>query len=211
MRKRNHSESAHPNPWPGAHILGTARQLNERCIEFLQDSLSDNVCLGFKCVKEDPALWIRVDARVRSRMARCPVLLLDLNFQYVEWWNRVRHEVSSVIGHPPIGRDFAIEQAMPMVQEILIEARSSARSMPHAASLVFGMAPQVTAVVARLRGSDIDRIVVQCTRHMRPRWEERAGFWRNLLHAALDTDDQILAKAHLHCLQLLGSEFMLPH
>ena len=216
MRKRNHGERhqiLHPSPWPGTHILNTARQLNERCIELLIEvSQSGNRSHRFSGVYDDPGLWVRAaDGRVRSRVARCPVLLLDLNFQRVDWWTRVCHAEPCAMGHPSIASGFTTEQATPLVRGILMEAWSIARSMPHAASLVFGMAPSVTAGIARLGASDIDRIVVLCAPHLRPRWEDRPGFWKSLLCASLDTDDQVLANVHLHSLQLLGSEFVLHH
>ena len=31
-------------------------------------------------------------------------------------------------------------------------------------------------------------------------------FWKELFRAATQTDDEILANVHLHCLQLLGGE-----
>ena len=58
------------------------------------------------------------------------------------------------------------------------------------ASLVFGMAPGVAELIARLSPCDVDRVVVNEAREMRPRWENRPLFWKDLFHAAAQTDDQ---------------------
>ena len=76
------------------------------------------------------------------------------------------------------------------------------------ASLVFGMSPEVTALIARLSPCDVDRVVVNEAREMRPRWENRPTFWKGLFDAAAQMDDQALAHVHLHCLQLFGGELV---
>lgn len=150
-------------------------------------------------------LWAQVDARVCERAGRCPVLLLDLNFQRADWWRRVCHDddrASSVIGPSAL---FTAERVTPILREILMEAWSIARSMPHAASLIFGMEPHVSSAIAGLSVPELDRVAVAYARHLRPRWEESRVFWQRLLLAAIGADEEALAHARLHCLQLLGS------
>jgi hypothetical protein len=53
-------------------------------------------------------------------------------------------------------------------------------------------------------------MAAQEVRHLKARWPESRSFWKGLLEAAIGTDDQALANVHLHCLQLLGSEVVLP-
>jgi hypothetical protein len=139
------------------------------------------------------------------------VLLLDLNFQAIDWRAQIARGRWTTTGARRRGSVFSAEQAMPLVREILTEAWSIARSMPRAANLVFGMGPAVSAVIARLPASDSDRAVPGCSQHLRSRWEERPGFWTSLLDAALGMDDKALANVHLHSLQLLGTELLLPY
>ena len=91
-----------------------------------------------------------------------------------------------------------------------MDARTIGRTMPRALNLIFGMASTVSATIAQLGAPEIDRIAVEEARHLKARWPESRSFWKGLLEAAIGTDDQAIANLHLHCLQLLGSEVVLP-
>jgi hypothetical protein len=97
-----------------------------------------------------------------------------------------------------------------LVREILMDAWTLGRTMPHALNLIFGMASPVTATIVQMGVPEIDRIAVEEGRRLRARWPGSRSFWKSLLQAAIGTDDQALANVHLHCLQLLGSEVMPP-
>src|SRR6266404_1250786 len=66
--------------WPGEFALVTVRSLNTRCIARLAEQPHDDPALS--------VLWAQMDARACERAGRCPVLLIDLNFQRSEWWQR---------------------------------------------------------------------------------------------------------------------------
>jgi hypothetical protein len=134
------------------------------------------------------------------------MVLLDFNFQRVVWWSRVINTQPSGESRQPSLSAFHTDEAIPLARDLLLEAWSAARSMSPVASLVFGMAPEVTTLIARLSPRDLDRVVVQEIQEMRPRWENRPLFWKELFHAATQMDDESLANVHLHCLQLLGGE-----
>ena len=142
---------------------------------------------------------------VVGRAARCPMVLLDFNFQRVAWWSQVVNEQPFGDRRPNLSV-FPSEEAIPLARDLLLEAWSAARSMSRVSSLVFGMAPEVTTLISRLSPRDIDQVVVQEIQALRPRWENRPMFWKALFHAAAQMDDQILGNVHLHCLQLLGGE-----
>jgi hypothetical protein len=195
-----------PNRWAGVRMLHTAHRLNERCVSLL----AETVRMGVSSI-ELPALyglrelWAQVDARACERAGRCPVLLLDLNFLRADWWRPVRpgNTGASVVSGPPAL--FAVEDATPLLREILMEAWSICRSVPHAASLIFGIEPHVSLAIAELSVPELDQVAVINARYLRPRWEESRAFWQRLLLAAIGSDDEALACAHLQCLQLLGS------
>lgn len=193
--------------WAGMTHLQTVRRLNRGCLALLaQSKHGAGAAMGDSDL--DLQAWAGADLRVLARAAGCPVLLLDLNFQRIEWWGQaVRGSISS---RAPTASApwFAIEQARPLVQEILTEAWSIGRSMPRAANLIFGMAPPVGVSIAALAASEIDRIALECVPQLRPRWLDRPTFWTNLLRAARGSDDQALANVHLHMLQLFGSELL---
>jgi hypothetical protein len=189
-----------PQRWPVENTLATVRQLNARCLALLAEQLHVDVTLS--------ALWAKVDARVCERAGRCAVLLFDLNFQRPEWWQRASQRSADLLltvgVHAP-----ETERAALLVRAILMNALTIGRTMPRALSLIFGMASPVTATIAQMGPTEIDRIAVEEARHLKARWPESRSFWKGLLEAAIGTDDQALANVHLHCLQLLGSELVL--
>ena len=79
--------------WPGEEALATVRQLNTRCIARLAEQPHEDATLS--------ALWAQVDARACERAGRCPVLLIDLNFQRPEWWQRASQRIADPL--PPEG------------------------------------------------------------------------------------------------------------
>ena len=195
-----------PNRWAGVMMLQTAHRLNERCISLLAETFrAGGARIGVSAMYGLRELWAQVDARACERAGRCPVLLLDLNFQRKEWWRQVGDgdaRAPSVNGPSALFRE---AHATALLREILTEAWSIGRSIPHAASLVFGMEPRVSSAIADLSVPELDQVAVVYARYLRPRWEENCVFWRRLLLAAIGADDEALAHAHLHCLQLLGS------
>jgi hypothetical protein len=187
-------------------MLQTAHRLNGRCFSLLAETVrTGGTSIELHAMYGLRELWAQVDARVCERAGRCPVLLLDLNFQRADWWRRVGHGdggASSVNGPSAL---FTVERVTPLLREILMEAWSIGRSMPHAASLIFGMEPRVSSAIADLSVPKLDQVAVVYARYLRPRWEESCVFWQRLLLAAIGADDEALAHAHLHGLQLLGS------
>jgi hypothetical protein len=187
--------------WPGENTLATVRQLNTRCIAGLAEQLEEDATLS--------ALWAQVDASACERAGRCPVLLIGLNFQRPEWWQRA----SQRSANPRFPEDASAldrQGAVTLVREVLMDARTIGRTMPRALNLIFGMAPPVAATIIQMGVPEIDRIAVEEARHLKARWPESRSFWKGLLQAAIGTDDRALANVHLHCLQLLGSEVVLP-
>jgi hypothetical protein len=43
-------------------------------------------------------------------------------------------------------------------------------------------------------------------RELRPRWEGNRAFWKKLLESAIDNDLEAVAKVHVQCIQLLGTD-----
>jgi hypothetical protein len=97
-----------------------------------------------------------------------------------------------------------------VLREILVEGRTIAISEPRAASLILGASPGTVSLIAKLTSMDIDRISTECANELRPRWEDKVAFWRNLLVAALGDADDALSEVSFHSLQLLGGELMAP-
>jgi hypothetical protein len=195
-----------PNRWAGVRMLPTAHRLNERCFSLL----AETVCAGGARIESHAMyglreIWAQVDARACERAGRCPVLLLNLNLQGPEcrkWVGGGNEIVSNVTGACGL---FKMEHSIPLLREILMEAWSICRSVPHAATLIFGMESGVSSAIANLSVPELDQVAVANARYLRLRWEESRVFWQRLLLAAIGSDDEALGFVHLQCLQLLGN------
>jgi hypothetical protein len=183
--------------------------LNERALALLTKVVQASEAMDwFASWKEILPLRSHPSERTLGRAARCPMVLLDFNFQRGWWWRRVVSAHAPGGSRQASGSGFHTDEAIPLARDLLMEAWSASRSMSPIASLVFGMAPEVTTLIARLSPCDVDRVVVNEAQEMRPRWENQPRFWKALFHAAAQMDDQALANVHLHCLQLLGGEWV---
>jgi|HubBroStandDraft_1064217.scaffolds.fasta_scaffold41548_4 hypothetical protein len=193
-------------------LQATVRRLNERGLALLtKTAQATNRAERLASWKEILPLWARASEATLGRAARCPMVLLDFNFQHVAWWSRVIKTQRGGEYRQPRLSAFRTDDAIPLARDLLLEAWSAARSLSHVSSLVFGMAPEVTTLISRLSPRDLERVVVQEIQEMRPRWENRPMFWKELFHAATQMDDESLANVHLHCLQLLGGEHASTH
>jgi hypothetical protein len=192
-----------------ALLQATVRRLNERGLELLiKAAQALDSAESQTWTKEIFLLWARASESTLNRAAGCPMVLLDFNFQRLAWWSRVINAQPSEEARQPRLSTFHTDEAIYLARDLLLEAWSAARSMSPVSSLVFGMVPEVTTLIARLSPRDLDRVGVRQIQELRPRWENRPMFWRELFSAATQMDDQILANVHLHCLQLLGGEFL---
>jgi hypothetical protein len=191
---------------PGREVLAAAHSLNARCMELLVEAASaSHAGDAWRSVFGFQDLWKQLGTEACERAGRCPVLLLNVNLERADWWDRVREGQTMVRANAPVPL-FAIHDAVPLVREILTEARCGARAHTGAARLAFGMSSFVSTAVADLSAADIDRIAVAYGQELRPRWDDRPTFWKRLLEAAIGTDARVLAKIHLHCVQLLGRD-----
>ena len=211
-RLRPRARAGRLNILASQSLLGsTVRRLNARGVAFLTGAFQiHDWSDGSASWKEIFFSWASASEGTLERAARCPMLLLDFNFQRVSWW-------SQAISTQPLAEPrtanlsaFQADDAIPLAHDLLLEAWSAARSTPAVSSLVFGMAPEVTTLLARLSPRELDRVVLREIQCMGPRWGNRPMFWKELLEAATQPDDQILGSVYLHCLQLLGGELASP-
>jgi hypothetical protein len=200
-----------PYEWVSMRSVEVARRLNLRCLALIARvaNMADPAC-ELEIVRRHRELWGRFDGRACQRAARVPIVLLDCHFSEVEWWNRVM-----ATGRPPAGTHlrspyFSADAAAPLLREILVEGRTIAISEPRAASLILGAPSGVVSAIASLTSTNIDEHSASCANELRPRWEDKIVFWKNLLDAAVGDADGALSEVCFHSLQLLGSELMGP-
>ena len=209
-RKRKYFTTMAPTPWAALPMLESERRLNERCFALLACSARDQAARETSPIFARADLWARVDDSVYERAARCPVLLLNLNFHQLDWWQRAAegYAVSSLNAATPL---FGMLEVVPLLRAILLEAWSITRVNSRAACVLFGMSPGVAQVIASLSAQGVNRIVDEYATLVRPRWEENRTFWLRLLEALTAVGEDALTHVHLHALQLLGSETVSRH
>lgn len=195
-----------PGEWASLEAIATLTELNTRCFAMLAESAHAETITSECAFYRHLDLWRRVDQRGCERAGRCPVLLLDLNFENLGWWKRVCRDPFN-IPHTADGVSLiAKDCARSLLREILMGVWRLGSALPNAANLLFGMAPGVSVEISKLSVSAVERIADGYARDLRPRWEENDVFWKSLLEAAIGIDDEALFTVSLHCLQLLGSE-----
>ena len=204
VRARREKSSSRAAP-----LADTARRLNTRGLAFLNNAMrTDNCVEQHPSWREIVSVWTRASDHAFDRAAQSPMVLLDFNFQRGDWWRRVADAPFYEVCRRERAATDQTDDAVPLAHDLLLEAWSAARAMPRVASLVFGMAPEVTALIARLSPRELDRVALHEVHEMGPRWANRPTFWRELFQAASHEDDEILANVYLHGLQLLGGELV---
>jgi len=201
-------ESGAPTPsgWSGLGAITALRKLNARCVEILAAISRTENPLERSMIYRESGLWSPMDQRACERAGSCPVLLLNLKFEQLEWWRVVcagEGGISSADGPAIL---FGERQGEPLLREILTEIWRLGGSLPDAANLALGMAPGVSTELSKLSVLAIHHLAVTYYERLRPRWEQNAVFWKQLLEASVGNDDEELSNIHLFCLQLLGGE-----
>jgi hypothetical protein len=197
-----------PYHWANARSFEIARRLNERCLEWLARVASADATAPFDILRRNRDLWMRFGSRACTRAARTPVVLIDCNFRSVAWWTGVVHGSAHPIRTRDDQESWHPDDAARVLKDILTEARTIAFAEPRVAILIFGVPPDGVTLLASLTVAEIERIAVQYALELRPRWAEKAIFWRNLLLASVGESDERMSELYLHSLQLLGSEFL---
>jgi hypothetical protein len=191
--------------WPGADTLERIRHLNEESLRAVAMSTSSaQEASSVKVVSRNRDLWLRMDVQACKRAAHIPVLLVDLNFEDSEWWQRIVYPDQRPVKTTETTGLVSIKNGTSLLREILVEACVIVRSHPRAARLVFGMSAGVVATITDLQASQIESVAVTYSSQMKLRWTDNLIFWKNLLSAAVEGADDDLAAVRLHSLQLLG-------
>ena len=188
-------------------LLLPLHEVNERCL--------DLIALVARLPAED-APFALVDPlrsllrgtrpNLRRRAAHQPFALVDMEFRDPEWWHAVQHRPARTWKDRPWRALAPKRAAVQLAQATLMLAWHMTRADAAATSVVFGMAPEVATLIASLRLSELELIAQHQFRHVRPRWEERAEFWREMLVAARAEDSEATRTIAIRALQLFAGE-----
>jgi len=142
---------------------------------------------------------------VRSRLARCPYVLLDAGFGAPERWSPSGRAPGAVREAGAAGGYFSSRQGVALVRRTLVFAWHLARANPFCARILLGMAAPCAPCVAASRLEDLEELAELCPAWVAPRWETQPQVWRQLVHAARDGQVSQLRQAQLRGLQLLAA------
>jgi len=195
--------------WRSTPSLRRVHALNERSIEVMvQLARASRERASIDVVNRFRSLLSGLDIAARRRAARCPVLLMDVHFQSGDWWRWAGAPRSAGRRRVLPQNGFPAKLAGELMRETLMLAWSTAGADRSAACVLLGMTPAVSNIIAELGPQDVERISARHSRHLRPRWEDLPAFWKGLLIAARDGDEDLLHDVHLHSIQLLGGELI---
>jgi hypothetical protein len=122
-----------------------------------------------------------MDFAARERAASCPYLLVDAGFQDALRWASAAVELEPVVSPAGI---FPRNEALELAHMTLTFAWSLVRSRREGASLLLGLSPACSKIIADLRLQELQHIAANHYDWIRPRWESRPEVWRRLLTAA---------------------------
>jgi hypothetical protein len=195
--------------WRGSSALRRVHTLNERCLELLTHLARSNAeHVSPDTVQCYRALWGNLNPQARSQAAQVPCLLLDVYFKDARWWRWARDPHAVRRHRIPARNSFSRRIAGELMRETLMLAWSTVAFDRAAATILLGMAPDVSAIIAELGVHDVERIAARQSRYLQLRWDDFPAFWSRLLNAAVQGDEDALHACHLHGIQLLGSELL---
>jgi hypothetical protein len=204
------SRSAHvmpPHRWRSARILEAVCQVNLHLVSALIEMARlGNVSTDF--VAENADALHSLELTACNRVARMPVLLLDLHFQDEDWWRNATRPNgeyrATTKGAPSLPADYAAE----LTRETLIVAWLAVHQARQSASLLFGMSDAVASLLGELTPQQLNRVAERSDHELSIRWQMKPDFWRRLLAAGQSANAVDLSEIHLLGLQLLGGELM---
>lgn len=209
MKKKHKRSRKKPAPslhrWTGEGVLLAVGRINSLILAQLAQMAKNPTVQGGPLL--GLPLWDNVGPRACERITRCPVLLVDLDFESPERWHALRGQTTAPLRSSQLC--FPASIGGKLLREILLEVRSHARSAPYAVRFGFGMAPEVSRSIAELSIGQIDLLAELHAGHLAVRWSNHRRFWSHLVEAVCGTDDSALATVFLHAVQLLGGDFIL--
>ena len=199
--------------WPGAEVLDPLYKINECCLRVLkllaQGKLSGNSAAEpFARVTVHRDLWLALDERALRRAAQAPVLLVDIHFQNVDWYNWAKTHGAKSAKSPNARAAFPVTRARELMEMTMMLAWHTARAELPTATQILGIGRAVAERIARLDPLDVQRIAKGHFRELKPRWEENLNFWQTLLLAALKDDETSLFDAYQEGTQLLFTDVL---
>ena len=162
--------------------LQSVYQLNRSLVELLVTSAGAPVSQAQPqiVISLGPTL-LTLRTATREHLARCPTALADFGFRNVALWRQIESGQTVL---PSLPVCFPRAQAIQLAQTTLTLAWTLSQSNREAAALIFGLAPECAAILARIGVQAVPHIAEVYAHCVRPRWETDINFWRELIRIA---------------------------
>ncbi len=153
--------------------------------------------------------WAELNEGARARLADCPYLLIDGGFAQSLNWSAA-HVPGVQDGPAAAAPRIFCDEAVPLIRRMLLLAWHLARSNRMAARMVLGMSVECAERLASYWLQELELLAELRPEWIRPRWSERPGVWRQLLHAAGRAVPDELRRAQLRGVQLMAASLIAP-
>jgi hypothetical protein len=131
--------------------------------------------------------------------------LADARFQDRRWWTAITDAEESGAHSSASPSEAADQSVRELMTEVLMLAWYTARSDPRIAAVLLGLTPEVAGRIAGLGPPGVRRIAARQCAQLQLRWSSNVRFWKQLIAAAQQGDQDLLTEVHLYGLQLTGA------
>jgi hypothetical protein len=206
MADEQHSENLQrgrpPARWDGASLAAVA-EINELMLERLRESALEAVGRP-RLVEGLREWWCLLDDTARQRLARCPYLLLDAEFDSPARWQPAAL-ASGVRDGTAAGGYFHSAAGVAVVRRSLMLAWHLARSNRLSARVILGMNPECAEGIAGSALKHLEGLAELRPAWILPRWEAQPLIWRQMIQTAIGGSDAALRRVQRRGLQLMAA------
>jgi hypothetical protein len=190
-----------PPQWKAEQLLQLIYRFNSHCIQLIGQAVTNGDAWHVPAVIENPHLWSSLDESARARAGQVQFLILDVRFHDDDWWQQ------AIAGNAPSSPQ---AQGHPLVDQLMEETLLLATQVvswdPHAARMTLGMSPTVAEWLQGLHPQLLASIRRRHGAELQLRWQDDWKFWRSLLIAARDDDEQAMRACRLDARLLYGGD-----
>jgi hypothetical protein len=183
--------------------------INGRCLELLVRAANSRTVGPPSLVTQLRRDLQGTSPEARSRAATRPVLLVDMQFCSLPWWELALSPSGRLRNARPGGASFSGRAGAQLARATLMLAWHTTRSQRESA-LLLGITPKVADVIASLSPIQIDELVERQLGWLRPRWEDRPAIWRALLSSARTVNPRSAREFAVYTVQLLTADLLAP-
>lgn len=188
--------------WFSEATLAPVHELNAHLLDLLARLARDAP------KAEQPRLTVELSDMLRGldgqslhRAANCPISLVGVSVRNPDRWLAAVAQLDTVEATPPGTGFFPEALQRQLASMTLTTAWTMARGSLHAARIVFAMDPALTARIAGLSISALQRLIERAHSWVEPRWRDNPQAWRSILLMAQRGEQPRLPSLSLRLMQ----------